>query len=83
MDYMATYPEATIRYHASDMCLYIDSDAAYLVLPKARSRGAGNFYLSNTPPTSNAKPEPVPNGPIHTECVTLRNVMTSAAEAET
>ena len=83
MDYLSTYPSATIRYHASDMCLHIDSDAAYLVLPKARSRGAGHFYLSNTPPISAAKPDPTPNGPIHTECVTLRNVMTSAAEAET
>ena len=83
MDYMATYPNAVIRYNASDMCLHVDSDAAYLVLPKARSRGAGHFYLSDTPPKSDIKPSPTPNGPIHTECVTLRNVMTSAAEAET
>ena len=47
MDYAHTYPDATIRNHASDMQLYIDSDAAYLVLPKACSRGAGNFYFSN------------------------------------
>ena len=35
MDYAHTYPNATIRYHASDMCLHIDSDAAYLVQPQA------------------------------------------------
>ena len=26
MDYAHTYPNATIRYHVSDMCLHIDSD---------------------------------------------------------
>ena len=83
MDYLSTYPTAIIRYHASDMCLHIDSDAAYLVLPKARSRGAGYFYLSDTPPKTNMKPNPAHNGPILDECTTLRNVMTSAAEAET
>ena len=81
MNYAHTYPDAKIRYHASDMCLHIDSDAAYLVLPKARSRGAGHFYLSDRTSPSNNKP--TPNGPILTECFTLRNVMASAAEAET
>ena len=47
MDYAHTYPDAIIRYHASDMQLYIDSDAAYLVLPNAQSRGTGHFYLSD------------------------------------
>ena len=32
------YSNAKIRYHASDMALHVDSDASYLVLPKARSR---------------------------------------------
>ena len=44
MDYAHTYPNATIRYHTSDMCLHIDSDAAYLVQPQSRSRVAGTFY---------------------------------------
>ena len=82
MDYAHTYPSATIRYHASDMQLHIDSDAAYLVLPKARSRGAGHFYLSDKIADNHSIPTPTPNGPILTECVTLRNVMSSAAEAE-
>ena len=34
MEYAATQPDAVIRFHASDMCLHIDSDAAYLVHPK-------------------------------------------------
>ena len=37
LDYAATYPEAVVRFHATDMILNVDSDAAYLVLPKARS----------------------------------------------
>ena len=83
MDYAATYPLAIIRYHASDMVLHIDSDAAYLVLPNARSRYVGHYYLSNHPPPPPAKPEPKPNGPILTICKTIRGVMASAAEAET
>ena len=62
------------------MYLHIDSDAMYLVLPKARSRGAGHIFLSDKPPTSNTKPTPTPNGAILIECKTLRNVMTSAAK---
>ena len=50
-DYASTYPNATIRYHASGMCLAVDSDAAYLVLPNARSRYAGYFYLTPFKPT--------------------------------
>ena len=45
-NYLATYPNAKIRYHASDMALYIDSDIAYLLLPKSRSRIVGYYYLS-------------------------------------
>ena len=41
MDYLATYPDAYIRYHASDMQPRIDTDAAYLFSLKAHSRIAG------------------------------------------
>ena len=37
MDYLNTHPHAYLRYHASDMVLHVDSDAAYLVASKARS----------------------------------------------
>ena len=47
MDYVYTNPDVYIRFYASDMILNIDSDAAYLVAPKSRSRVAGYFYLSN------------------------------------
>ena len=38
IDYAAIQPNAVIWFHASDMCLHIDSNDAYLVQPKARSR---------------------------------------------
>ena len=77
LDYAATYPDAFIRYHASDMVLHVDSDAAYLVMPKARSRIAGYYQLLNYPTKQGDL-----NGPLHIECKTLRNVVASAAEAE-
>jgi hypothetical protein len=42
--YLVTHPDATIRYHASDMILHIISDASYLSLSHARSRIGGLFF---------------------------------------
>ena len=84
MDYLSTYPNAKIRFYKSDMVLYVDSDAAYLVLPKARSRIAGHFYFGNKPPPLPTKPHHVStNGPILTVCKAIRHVVSSSAEAET
>ena len=77
------HKDVKVRFHASDMCLHVDSDAAYLVMPAARSRIAGYYYLSTSPPTT-GPPHNVPlNGAILIECKTLRHVVASAAEAET
>ena len=81
MDYLHTYPNATIRYHASDMVLVFETDAAYLVLPKARSRIAGWYVLTSDPSKTNSVVKP--NGPLHIMCMTPKNVLASAAEAET
>jgi len=83
MDYAATYPNAKLRYFASDMVLHIDSDAAYLVQDNARSRIAGHYILSSYPSPAPSIPAPAPNAPILVECKTLRTVVASAAEAET
>ena len=83
MDYAATQPDAIIRFYASNMCLHIDSDADYLVQPKAHSRAAGHYYLSDTPLPPPVRPTPNTNGPILTKCQTICTVMASAAEAET
>jgi hypothetical protein len=67
-----------VRYRASDMILRLHSDASYLSEAKARSRGAGHFYLGEKP--SN---QPVRNnGALLTTSIIMRNVMSSAAEAE-
>ena len=82
MDYAATQPDTVIWFHASDMCLHIDSDAAYLVQPKARNRAAGHFFRSDNPPSDNIPPTPSPNGPILAKCQTIRTVMASASESK-
>ena len=78
MYYLHNHPDAVVRFHASDMILYIESDSAYLVLPKARSRVASIFYLSNA--TSGRPPL---NGAMQVICKTLHKVVSSAAKAET
>jgi hypothetical protein len=50
LDYLATHPDAAIRYHASDMKLHIHSDASYLSVSNARSRLGGLFFLGNKSP---------------------------------
>ena len=83
LDYAATYPKVALRFYASDMILHVDSDAAYLVQDGARSRIAGHYILSSHPPPAPQIPIKRPNAPILVECKTLRNVVASAAEAET
>ena len=82
LDYSSTHPNAVIKYYATDMILHMETDAAYLVAPKARSRISGFYYCSNK--YNKNTPVTVPlNGPIHVECKTLRRVLSSAAKAET
>ena len=76
MDYLATYPSAVLRFYAGQMKLSVESDAAYLVLPGAKSRIAGYYVLDNT--TNKEK-----SSPIFVECKAIRHVVCSAAEAET
>ena len=48
------------------MILYIDTDAAYLVLLGAKSRIAGYYFLAQRPP-AHGIPQPVLNAAIHVE----------------
>ena len=43
LNYAATQPNAKIRYTASDMILYIHSDASYLSETRSRSRTGGQY----------------------------------------
>jgi hypothetical protein len=84
LNYCASHPDAVVRFVASDMILHVESDASYLSEPKARSRAAGYYYLSNMPttPPSATTPQPTANGAINILCQILREVVSSAAEAE-
>ena len=85
LDYTAINLIAKIRYHASNMQLYTYSDASYLSKPKACSRGAEFFFLSNHPSKLNLPPNTPPplNGALHIVCKIMRNVMDYATEAKT
>ena len=55
------YPNVHARYYTSDMVLHVDSNPAYLVMPRAKSRVAGYFHLTNR---SNRTTKPFINSPI-------------------
>ena len=63
LDYASNHPNATIRYHARNMILMIDTDADYLFLPESRSHIAGYYYFTNRM-LDYSKGKPTPNGPI-------------------
>jgi hypothetical protein len=77
LDYLATHPDATIRYHASAMILHIHSDASYLSVSNARSRLRGRFFLGNKSPEQETL-----NGSILNVVAVIKNVVASAAESE-
>ena len=47
LDYCATHPASTIRYHASDMVLKLHSNSSYLNAVGACSHQGGHFFLGN------------------------------------
>jgi hypothetical protein len=78
LDYCVTHPDATIRYRASGMILWIHSNASHLSASKARSRAGGHFFLGNKPYN---QPEGG-NGAILNTATIMGNTPSSAAEAE-
>ena len=84
LNYAATHPNAKISYAASNMILYIHSDASYLSKPRARSRSGRHYLLGEKRPDITTPPisRPRLNGPIHSISRIMSNVMDSAAEAE-
>jgi hypothetical protein len=45
LDYLATYPDATTRFRASDMIMNIHSNASYLSESDAQSWACGHFFM--------------------------------------
>ena len=78
LDYAATYPNATIRYNASQTILRIHCNASYQSETQSRSRAGGHFFLG--PNNHNNTREN--NGAIHTTCEIIKNIMSAASEAE-
>jgi hypothetical protein len=76
-DYLATHPDATIRYHVSDMILHIHSDASYLSVSNARSRLGGLFFCGDKSSYQDKL-----NGSILNVASIIKNVVASAAESE-
>jgi hypothetical protein len=77
--YLATYPDVTIHFQASDMILNVRSNAWYLSESEACSRPCGHFFMGWSPNDGN----PIqPNGAFFTLCAILRFVVSSAAKAE-
>ena len=75
LDYCYWNPDPVKLYKASDMILFVDSDASYLTAPGSKSRAGGFFYLGN-------KDKSIINGSILYLTTIIKNVMASAAETE-
>jgi hypothetical protein len=79
LDYLATHPDATVRFHASDMILNAHSDASYLSEANAHSQACSHFFMGWKPDAT--KPIKL-NDKFFTLCAILRFVVASAAEAK-
>jgi hypothetical protein len=77
LDYLATHPNAAIRYQASDMILAFDTDASYLSEPDAKSRAAAYYFMTRDGDRA------FTNGAIDVLSTVIKHVMSSASEAET
>ena len=69
LDYVATYPNDGITYHASTMLLAAHLDASFLTKPGSHSRVGAHIFLSEDDPI------PCTNGPILSLSQTIKFVM--------
>ena len=76
LDYVAKQEEPILMYSASKMILATHSNAGYINVTNARSRAGGHLFVRNT------NVHPANNGAILTIAQIIKNVMSSAAEAE-
>jgi hypothetical protein len=79
LDYLATHPNATVRFYASDMILNIHSNTSYLSKANAHSHACGHFFMRWKPDMT----RPIKlNRAFFTLCTILRFVVVCAAEAK-
>jgi hypothetical protein len=76
LDYVATYPNDGIVYHASDMILFAHADAGFLNKTNSRSRAGAHIYLSE------GDLFPRFNSAILSIAQVIKFIMTSAAKTE-
>ena len=79
LDYLATLPDANIRYYKSEIISNIHSGASYLSEARSRSQVAGYFYLEAKPVDGQSIPL---NRAVYVFRGILKFVVASAAEAE-
>jgi hypothetical protein len=79
LDYLATYPDATIHFQALDMIMHVHSDASFLSRSNARSRACGHFFMGWSPKDG----DPIHlNSAFFTLCAIPHFVVASLAEAK-
>ena len=85
LEYTATHPNAKIRYHASQIHLWIHSDASYINESKAISRNDDFFCILEKPklPINPNYPPPKLNAPVLFNRKIIDTVMSSVQESET
>ena len=80
LNYIATYPNATIVYRPSNMQLAVHSGESYNSEPRARSRSTG-FSTCGPIIYTPGSPSNSVNGPIRTTTTVIPTVVSSATEA--
>ncbi len=78
-NYLATNPDATIRFRASDMIMNVHSDMSYSSEANAQSRACRHFFMGWT--AKDGDPTKL-NGAFFYLCAILRFVVPSVAEAK-
>jgi hypothetical protein len=76
LDYIATHPNPSIQYLASDMVLALDTDGSYLSELGGKSRAAAYMFL-----TKQGNPD-FHNGAVKVLSSIIKHVMASASETE-
>jgi hypothetical protein len=75
-DYVATHPNAGIRYKSCNMILAVHTDASYLLKQNGKSLTSAHFYLTNH------DNEDLNNSSILILSLIIKHVMSSASIAE-
>jgi hypothetical protein len=75
LNYLYNYPNASLVFYASDMKLYVESDASYNSEPGATSRAGGVFFLG-------ARTDNFVNAPVDETSVRIDAVVSAVSEAE-